>query len=119
MHAPDCPEQQSAKIYELKHQSPRNQDIQEVPPVLHRCESNREIHENEESCTCVPLQAAQVASLEATVKSPSLARMAAAPDVGARELERQLKRLATDMRIVKVSNGAPIVLILLRCVDLT
>lgn len=57
------------------------------------------------------LQAQKLASLEATLKSPAMARMGAGGNVngtdhGLKDLERQLKRLAIDVRVMKVSYSS-------------
>lgn len=65
------------------------------------------------------MQAQKLASVEATMRSPGMmARtsgsgadggggggLGGVPDMGMKDLERQLKRLATDMRLVKVRQG--------------
>ncbi len=57
-----------------------------------------------------PLQAQKLASLEATLKSPAMARIGAGGNVngtdhGLKDLERQLKRLAIDVRVMKVRHS--------------
>ena len=61
-------------------------------------------------CRSAP-QAQHLASVEATMKSPGMAQMGASGpmgvvDMGVKDLQRQVKRLGADVRLLKVIDGS-------------